>query len=83
MRDERTGGVDGVGVLIFFALVGAFICARARVPGGAVLFALVALVLFVASPIGQGVPGAVATFFSTLDDAATPVLNNEEAGTSR
>ena len=36
-----------VGVLIFFAVVGAAICAKARVPGGAVGFALVALVLFI------------------------------------
>src|SRR5438874_57643 len=31
-----------VGALIFFAIVGAFICARVRVAGGAVVFPLVA-----------------------------------------
>ncbi|WP_433503219.1 hypothetical protein ACQP04_26150 [Pseudonocardia halophobica] len=75
--------MDGVGVLIFFALVGAFIFAKARVPSGAVAFTVVALALFVATPVGRGVPDAVAGFFSTVDDAATPVLNQEDSGASR
>ena len=32
--------MPGVGLLIFFAVVGSMICARARVAGGAVIFAL-------------------------------------------
>ncbi|NMH91643.1 hypothetical protein HF519_08605 [Pseudonocardia bannensis] len=69
--------------MIFFALAGAFICAKARVPSGAVAFTVVALALFIATPVGQGVPDAVAGFFSTVDDAATPVLNQEGSGASR
>jgi hypothetical protein len=64
-------------VLIFLAVVGAMICAKARVPAGAVVFSLIALVLFVATPLGRDVPAAVGSFFSTLDSAATPVLNGE------
>jgi hypothetical protein len=71
--------MPSVGVLIFFAIVGAVICAKARVPGGAVVFALVALVLFVSTPVGAGLPGAVATFLSTLDNAATPALSGSGA----
>jgi hypothetical protein len=71
--------MPSVGVLIFFAIVGAVICAKARVPGGAVVFALVALVLFVSTPVGAGLPGAVATFLSTLDNAATPTLSGSGA----
>ncbi|SFO57280.1 hypothetical protein SAMN05216207_10935 [Pseudonocardia ammonioxydans] len=67
----------GIGVAIFLALLGAFICAKARVPAGAVVFSLIALALFVATPLGQGVPGAVEQFVSTVDGAATPVLNGE------
>jgi hypothetical protein len=63
-----------VGVLIFFAIVGAFICARARVAGGAVVFALIALVLFVTTPVGVGLPGAIANFLTSVDHAATPAL---------
>jgi hypothetical protein len=66
-------------VLIFFAIIGAVICARARVAGGAVVFALIAFTLFVTTPIGSGLPGAVSGFLSTVDGAATPVLT--EAGT--
>ena len=64
-----------VGVLIFFAIVGAFICARVRVAGGAVVFALIALVLFVTTPLGAGLPGAVASFMSTVSHATGPVLD--------
>ncbi|MEU7811001.1 hypothetical protein [Pseudonocardia sp. NPDC049154] len=71
--------VEAVGVLIFFSVVGAFLCAKARFAGGAVVFSLVALVLFVATPAGQGLPGAVGTFLSTLNDTTTPVLSGQEA----
>jgi hypothetical protein len=71
--------MPSVGVLIFFALVGAFICAKARVSGGAVVFALLALVLFISTPVGAGVPGAVTSFLSTLDDTATPALTGSGA----
>ena len=64
-----------VGVLIFFAIVGAFICARVRVAGGAVVFALIALVLFVTTPLGAGLPGAVSSFVSTVSHATDPVLD--------
>lgn len=68
-----------VGVLIFFALVGAFICARARVPGGAIVFSLVALVLFVSTPAGAGLPAAISGFLSTVDQASTPALGGSAA----
>jgi len=74
-----------IGVLIFFAIAGAVVCAKARVPAGAVLFSLVALVLFVGTPAGAGLPGAVADFVSTVDDMSTPPLTGNEpvqAGTA-
>ena len=61
-----------VGVVIFFAVVGAVICAKARVAGGAVVFSLVALVLFIGTPAGAGLPGAVADFMSTVGEASQP-----------
>ena len=64
-----------LGVLIFFAIVGAFICARVRVAAGAVVFALIALVLFVTTPLGAGLPGAVSSFVSTVSHATDPVLD--------
>lgn len=69
--------MSSVGVLILFMLLGAFICAKARVAMGAVAFSLIALVLFVSTPIG--------TFVAAFDRAATPALNGtgraESAGT--
>ena len=61
-----------VGLLIFFAVVGAAICAKARVAGGAIVFSLLALVLFVGTPAGAGLPGMVADFLSTVSEASRP-----------
>ena len=70
--------MPNVGVLILFAIVGAFICAKARVAGGAVIFAALAVIMFVATPVGAGLPGAVSSFLSTFDHAATPVLDGKD-----
>ena len=75
--------MQAVGLLIVFAILGAVICAKARVAAGAVVFSLVALVLFVATPAGQGLPAAVSSFFSTVDKSTTPALTHEApAGTA-
>jgi hypothetical protein len=68
--------MHSVGALILFAILGAVICAKARVAGGAIVFALIALVLFVSTPAGSGLPRAVSGFFSTVDGAATPALTS-------
>ena len=70
--------MGNVGALIFFAVVGAVVCAKARVPAGAVLFSLMALVLFVATPAGDGLPAAIADFMSSVDEAATPALTDSD-----
>ncbi|MBW0091521.1 hypothetical protein I4I73_13000 [Pseudonocardia sp. KRD-184] len=62
-----------VGLLIFFAIVGAAICAKARVAGGAIVFALLALVLFIGTPAGAGLPGMVADFLVTVGAASEPL----------
>lgn len=76
--------MGSVGVLILFAILGAFICAKTRSAGGAVVFGAVAVVLFIATPLGSGLPDAMSTFMSSFDQAATPVLNrtpSEQAAT--
>ena len=72
--------MQSVGTLILFSILGAFICAKARVAGGAIVFALIALTLFVSTPAGQALPEAVAGFVSTVDGAATPVLTDSTTG---
>ena len=72
--------MPSAGVLILFAIVGSTICAKSRFAGGAIFFALVAVVLFISTPMGAGLPGALSTFLSTFDNAATPVLNGTAAG---
>lgn len=67
--------MSAVGVLIFVAILGAFICSKARSAGGAIAFSLLALVLFIATPVGRGVPGAISAFLTAIDSAATPALN--------
>lgn len=68
-----------IGLLILFAILGSLICARARVAGGAVVFALIAIVLFISTPVGAGLPNAISNFLSTFDHAATPVLSGKAA----
>lgn len=68
-----------VGLLIFFAIVGAAICAKARVAGGAIVFALLALVLFIGTPAGAGLPGMVADFLATVGAASEPLTEGSEA----
>ena len=64
-----------IGVLIFFAVVGSFICARSRSAGGAIFFAALAVVLFVTTPMGSGLPGAVSSFVNTVGNSTGPVLD--------
>lgn len=71
--------MSDVGVLLFFAVVGAVICAKARVPGGAVVFALVALVLFIGTPAGAGLPGMVADFLRSISQASQPLTGGSRA----
>lgn len=66
--------MESIGLLIVFAILGAVICAKARVAGGAVMFSLLALVLFISTPAGSGLPGAVSDFLGSLNDSATPPL---------
>lgn len=64
-----------LGVLILFAIVGSYICARSRSAGGAIFFAALAVVLFVTTPLGSGLPGAVSTFVNTVSHSTGPVLD--------
>ena len=57
-----------------FAVLGAVIWAKTRSAAGAVVFSLIALVLFVAMPMGRGVPGAIGALIS--EDAAQSVLES-------
>ena len=64
------------GVLIFFAILGAFICAKARVAGGAVIFSLIALVLFIGTPVGSGLPEAVGDVLNSVSKASQPLTGS-------
>lgn len=68
--------MSSVGALILFAVLGSVICAKARVAGGAVVFALIGLLLFVSTPAGRALPDALSGLVSTVDDAATPAFTD-------
>ncbi len=68
--------MDSIGGLILFSILGAFICSKARVPAGAVVFSLIGLLLFVSTPAGRGLPEALSGFVSAVDGAATPALTD-------
>ena len=73
--------MSSVGLLILFAILGAFICAKTRSAAGAVVFSLIALVLFVSTPVGQGLPGAISSFMSAVDHASSPALGGGSSST--
>ena len=70
--------MGSVGLLILGAILGAFICAKTRSAVGAVVFSLIAIVLFIGTPVGQGLPGAISSVMSTVDQATTPALNGDQ-----
>lgn len=74
--------MSSVGLLILFSVLGAWMCVKARAAGPAAVFSLLALVLFVSTPVGSGLPGALSTLFSAFDQAASPALTRE-AGVQR
>ena len=75
-RDRRDPGRCGmsVGALIFLAIVGSFICAKVRVAVARSASPLIALVLFVTTPLGAGLPHAIGSFFSTVSNATDPLF---------
>lgn len=62
--------MDVVSALIVFSGLAAFICAKARAAGPALLFGVVALALFATTPMGAGVPAATAAVASWVGDVA-------------
>ena len=68
-----------LGILIVFALLGSVICAKSRSAGGAVVFAGVALALFIATPVGAGLPGVLSDFVSAISEAAQPLTTGSKA----
>ena len=72
-----------VGLLILGAILGAFICAKTRSAAGAVVFSLIAVVLFIGTPVGQALPGAFSDFAATVDQATTPALSGGDAEVPR
>lgn len=68
-----------LGILIVFALLGSVICAKSRSAGGAVVFAGIALALFIATPVGAGLPGMLSDFVSAISQAAQPLTNGPKA----
>lgn len=68
-----------VGVLIAFAVLGAFICVKSRSAGGAIVFSLIALALFITTPVGSGLPGALTQLVSSVQQASEPLTEGSEA----
>lgn len=64
----------GIGAFIALALVAALVCGRAGSGFGVVLFAGLALVMFISTPTGAGLPGAVLDFFAAFTEATEPTL---------
>lgn len=66
---------SAAGLIIFFAVFAAYLCARAGSSMGAFVFTAVALVLFINTPAGAGLPGGLGHFFESINNTITPELN--------
>lgn len=67
--------MEAVGIVIVILLVAAFALGKAGSGGMALLAILVAAGLFVMTPAGRPVPGAIADFVNGVNEATTPMLN--------
>jgi hypothetical protein len=73
--------MPSIGLLLLFSIAAAWMCIKSRAAGPASVFSALALVFFVSTPIGSGLPDAIGSLFSTMDHATTPALNREVAAT--
>lgn len=69
--------MPSVGILILLVVAGTVMCVKARAAGPAATCAGLAVLFIVSTPLGSGVPGAVATLFSLLDSVTSPALNRQ------
>ncbi len=67
--------MEAVGIVIIVLLLAAFALGKAGSGGMALFAVLVAAGLFVMTPAGRPVPGAIADFVNGVNDATTPALN--------
>lgn len=72
--------MDVIAALIVFSAIGAFICAKSRAAGPALFFGVVAVVLLCTTPIGSGIPDAVAAVAGWVGDQGSDVA---QASTTR
>lgn len=63
----------GIGLVIVILLFAALLLGRAGSGGFAALFFLSALALFIATPMGDGLPGHVVDFMHSVSDATDAV----------
>jgi hypothetical protein len=72
--------MPSVGILILLVIAGTVMCVKARAAGPAAACAGLAVLFFVSTPVGSGLPGAMATVFSLLDSVTSPALNHQVNG---
>jgi hypothetical protein len=67
--------MPSVGILILLVVAGTAMCVKARAAGPAAVCAGLMVLFIVSTPLGSGVPSAVASMFSLLDSVTSPALN--------
>lgn len=73
--------MSAIGIIILVLLIAGIVVIRYAAFAGLVFIGL-ALVLFVNTPAGSGVPGAIGEFFTSVNNAATPALNGQSGSQS-
>lgn len=64
-----------IAALIVFSAAGSAICAKARAAVPALIFGVFAVVLFCTTPLGSGLPGALADITSFVGDTGAQVAH--------
>jgi len=66
---------QSVGLVIFFAFVAGLFCARVGSVSGTALFWGMALLLFINTPAGAGLPGVVERVMRAVNETVLPALD--------
>ena len=62
-----------IAALIVFSFIGAFICAKTRAAGPALFFGVVGVVLLCTTPLGAGIPDALAHVAGWVGDHGSKI----------
>lgn len=71
-----------VGIILVVLILAGVACLRGGAGGIGALMLLGAIVLFITTPMGEGLPQATGDFFSSVNSVTTSTVNHSHGGGS-